>query len=291
MRAVFLVDNAYMGGSLNWNWYEQEIRSKLSIFDLMINLAGYGKYRTSKNWAIHTFMTDITANGDQRYHYDYENNQNDTTGTVYHLLETHLGNCRSLPYLFKIWCDEYGASAFLATAPMHVYVKQQDENGIWWNLELTSLYKYMPSEDYVTLFEISEAAQKSGLYMKSLTEQENLILCLEDLLRYYWGKGIICDSFVEEVIETVIKYQPVSEVQLIRSSCIKYKLDNAMEAKGLNDYDQIWEYPDLVEQYKDLVKLGRYIESIGYRRMSDELYQSFVDKNKQKAEIQSKNKK
>jgi|SRR5690625_1372365 len=160
-RAVFLVDNAYMNGTLDWNWFDNEIKNKLLTFEKMIQTSGYGRYKTSKNWAIHTFMTDttVTKNGYQRYHYDYSNYTNDTTGLVYHLLQTKLGNCRSLPYLYKIFCDEFGATAFLATAPMRVYIRQQDENGIWWNLELTSFYKYMPSEDYIAQLQITETAR------------------------------------------------------------------------------------------------------------------------------------
>lgn len=284
-RAVFLIDNAYMGGTLNWEWYNQEIKNKLTVFDQMISSAGYGKYKTSKNWAIHTYMTDttVTPNGYQRYHYDYANYTNDTTGLVYHLLQTHLGNCRSLPYLYKIWCDEYGASAFLATAPMHVYVRQQDENGVWWNLELTSFYRYMPSEDYIAQLEISEEARKSGLYMKSLNEQENLVLCLDDLLRYYLQrKDIICDPFVEEVLETAIKFRPISEVQLKRFSCLKYKLDNALEAKGLNDYSQIGKHPDLIKKFETMDSVGHFIEWTGYRKISEERYQEMTNETEQK---------
>ena len=284
-KAVFLIDNAYMGGTLNWEWYNQEIKNKLTVFDQMINSSGYGKYKTAKNWAIHTYMTDttITPNGYQRYHYDYANYTNDTTGLVYNLLQTHLGNCRSLPYLFKIWCDEYGASAFLATAPMHVYVRQQDENGVWWNLELTSFYRYMPSEDYIAQLEITEAARKSGLYMKSLNEQENLVLCLDDLLRYYLERNdIICDPFVEEVLETAIKYRPISEVQLKRFSCFKHKLDNAMEAKGINDYSKIGKYPDLVKKFEAMDSVGHFIEWTGYRKISEERYQNMTNETEQK---------
>jgi hypothetical protein len=274
-----------MGGTLNWEWFNQEIKNKLTVFDQMINSAGYEKYKTAKNWAIHTYMTDttVTQNGYQRYHYDYANYTNDTTGLVYNLLQTHLGNCRSLPYLFKIWCDEYGASAFLATAPMHVYVRQQDENGVWWNLELTSFYRYMPSEDYIAQLEITEAARKSGLYMKSLNEQENLVLCLDDLLRYYLERNdIICDPFVEEVLETAIKYRPISEVQLKRFSCFKHKLDNAMEAKGINDYSKIGKYPDLVKKFEAMDSVGHFIEWTGYRKISEERYQNMTNETEQK---------
>lgn len=293
-RAVFLVDNAYMGGTLDWNWFDNEIKNKLPTFEKMIQTSGYSRYKTSKNWAIHTYMTDttVTKNGYQRYHYDYLNYTNDTTGLVYHLLQTKLGNCRSLPYLYKIFCDEFGAIAFLATAPMHVYIRQQDENGIWWNLELTSFYKYMPSEDYIAQLQITETARQSGLYMKPLSEEENLAICLDDLLRYYIErKNIICDPFVEEVLLTALNYMPISEIQLKRFSCLKQTLDLAMEKKGLNDYSKIKGHSELIQQFEAMDKVGRYIDKIGYKKISEELYQSLTDQTKKKAETHNQNKK
>jgi len=293
-RAVFLVDNAYMGGTLDWNWYENEIKSKLSIFEKMIQVSGYSRYKTSKNWAIHTYMTDTTStkNGYQRYHYNYAKYASDTSGIVYNLLQTKLGNCRSLPYLYKIFCDELGATAFLATAPMHVYIRQQDENGIWWNLELTSFYKYMPSEDYISQLQITETARQSGLYMKTLSEEENLALCLDDLLRYYIErKNIICDTFVEEVLITALDYMPISEIQLKHFSCLKYRLDKAMEKKGINDYSKIKGDAELTQQFEAMDKVGRYIDKIGYKKISEELYQTLTDKTKKKAETHNQNNK
>ncbi len=290
-RAVFLVENAYMDGKLDWNYFNNEIESKIAVFDKMISESGYGRYKTAKNWAIHTYMTDTTvrANGNQRYHYDYVNYTNDTTGLVYTLLQTKLGNCRSLPYLYKIWCDEYGATAYLATAPMHVYVRQQDENGVWWNIELTSKYKYVPSEDYVAQLQITEEARQSGLYMKTLSDKENLALCLDDLLRYYLQRNdIICNQFVESVILKINEYMPVSETRLKQFSCLKEKLDIAMDEKGLDDYADIDNYPYLIQHYQAMDKVGRFIESIGYKPISEELYQNLTDQTKKKAENQIK---
>lgn len=286
-RAVFLVDNAFMNGTLDWNWFENEIKSKLPIFQDMIQASGYGRYKTSKNWAIHSYMTDttVTKNGYQRYHYDYANYANDTTGLVYNLLQTKLGNCRSLPYLYKIFCDEFGATAFLATAPMHIYIIQQDENGIWWNLELTSFYKYMASEDYITQLQITEIARQSGLYMKPLSEEETLTLCLDDLLHYYIErKNIACDPFVEEVLLTALNYRPISEMQLKRFSCLKQTLDLAMEKRGLDDYSKIKNHSELIQQFEAMDKVGRYIDKIGYKNISKELYQNLTDQTKRKAE-------
>lgn len=288
-RAVFLVENAYMNGTLDWDYFNKEIGSKIPVFEKMIAQTGFGKYKTGKNWAIHTYMTDTTVfdNGNQRYHYDYVNYTNDTTGLVYNLLKTNLGNCRSLPYLYKIWCNEFGATAYLSTAPMHVYVRQQDENGVWWNIELTSKYKYVPSEDYVVQLQITEEARKSGLYMKALSEKENLALCLDDLLRYYMQRNdVTCDEFTEKLVLKINDYMPISETRLEQFSCLKERLDLAMNKMGISNYQDIGNYPNLVQHYKAMDEVGRFIESIGYKPISEELYQNLTEQTKKKAENQ-----
>jgi hypothetical protein len=40
------------------------------------------------------------------------------------LLETKKGNCHSLPFLYKIICEELKISCHLALAPNHIYIKQ-----------------------------------------------------------------------------------------------------------------------------------------------------------------------
>jgi hypothetical protein len=43
------------------------------------------------------------------------------------LIRTHNGNCHSLPYLYKILCEEIDSKASLSLEPNHVYIKQLDE--------------------------------------------------------------------------------------------------------------------------------------------------------------------
>jgi|SRR5690625_2216838 len=128
--------------------------------------------------------------------------------------------------------------------------------------------------------------------MKPLSEEENLALCLDDLLRYYIErKNIICDPFVEEVLVTALNYMPISEMQLKRFSCLKQTLDLAMEKKGLNDYSKIKGHSELTQQFETMDKVGRYIDKIGYKKISEELYQSLTDQTKKKAETHNQNKK
>lgn len=286
-RAVFVVDNAFMKGSLDWNWYLTEITSKIPIFENAIQKAGFGKYPTSKNWAIHMYMTDtsVTGNGLQPYQYDYDNYTNDSTGVVYNLLKNKRGNCRSLPYLYKIWCDEFNAKAYLALAPMHVFIKQQDETGVWWNIELTSFYKYMTSEDYIEQSNIQKTALESGLYLKQLDNKENLAILLDDLLRYYLNEtNLKFDNFTDEVTMVSLKYKPISETQIKRFSSVKQKLDNEMKIKGYKNYSELRPDNRLYSMFLEMDRIARLIDRIGYKKVSEELYKSMIEHTRKKAE-------
>ena len=57
---------------------------------------------------------------------------------VIKLLQTHSGNCHSLPFLYKILIEENGEKANLALATNHIYIKHQIKKSGWYNTELTS---------------------------------------------------------------------------------------------------------------------------------------------------------
>ncbi|MFW5804411.1 MAG: hypothetical protein ACOCWG_04165 [bacterium] len=292
-KAVFLVENAYMNGVLDWDSFNSELKKYLPIFQKMIDNNGFEGYKTAKNWAIHTYMTDTTntKNGYQRFHYDYENYISDTLGLVWNLLMNvdnitgaHLGNCRSLPLLYKLWCNEFGAKSYLSNLPMHLYIRQQDEQGIWWNIELTSFYKYMPTEDYVIQFKIKDEARNNGLYMKALSEKECLIILLEDLIHFYEVRtSIYYDEFVKECTELGLRYWYNSTLLLRKFDYEKYHLDSKMKKLGLNNYNQISYYPKLVEKYKIIDNLAKYIEKIGYTEVSTESYSDMFKGIEEKA--------
>jgi len=74
-------------------------------------------------------MKDSTAiNGFRPYVYDFDDFMGDKDWTkqfVTKLMRTHTGNCHSLPYLYKILCEEIGAKASLVLGPNHVYIKHR----------------------------------------------------------------------------------------------------------------------------------------------------------------------
>jgi hypothetical protein len=130
-RAVYLVENAYSEGKINWEDCNNEILRITPILNNMIDDRNLRQYKTAGNRAVFTYMSDsIPENNFCPYQYDFENFMSDTdleSSMVSRLLKTQKGNCRSLPYLYKILANEVNVEAFIALAPMHVYVKHRDE--------------------------------------------------------------------------------------------------------------------------------------------------------------------
>src|SRR5690606_30055659 len=109
-RAVFLTENAYYDGQLNWVDFSKQIDSITIKVNQMIVAKGLQKYKTAGNWAIFTYMTEkIPENNFQPMQYDFENFMGEddyNSFMVSTLLNTKKGNCHSLPYLYKILADE-----------------------------------------------------------------------------------------------------------------------------------------------------------------------------------------
>lgn len=280
-RAVFLTENAYYNGQLNYTEFCNEIDRIKIIVIKMIEDKGLQKYKTAGNWAIFSYMTEkIPENNYSPYRYDFENFMGDKdyeSFMVSSLLKNKKGNCHSLPYLYKILAEEVNVEAFIALAPMHVFIKHKDEKGQWWNLELTS-GTFSRTSFLIESFNVSDAGMESGLYMKPLSLKESIAQCLSDLLDYYDKKTgiyygyIVCKAYTEG-----IKFYPNSLLQLAKLDELKYRLDKAMEAKGLNDYRDIQIFPELVQLFDEMDKTRRYLQQIGFSKLTDEQYREKVE--------------
>ncbi len=279
-RAVFLVENALMDGQLNYEQYVTEIDKAETQLTSMIEKAQLRHVPIAGLWAVFTYMTQaIPENNYQPYQYDFENFMGDkdfTSFLVTNLLDTKKGNCHSLPYYFKILANRVNVEAYLATAPLHLFIKHKDEKGKWWNLELTS-GTYSRTTFIMESFNVTDAGMQSGLYMKPLDQKESVALCLTDLIEYYYQKhDNIPGEFTRKCYEAGLKYYPNSLLQLYKLDYLKYTLDKDMEAKGLNDYKQIDPYPELVKQFKEMEKTEIYIREMGYTTLTPEQYKQKV---------------
>lgn len=285
-KAVYLVENAYYDGNVSWEDYNNEILRIKPILNKMIDDRNLRQYKTAGNWAVFTYMSDsLPENNFKPYQYDFENFMSDKDRDSYmvsRLLKTRKGNCRALPYFYKILADEVGVEAFIATAPMHCYVKHRDEQENWWNLEMTT-GSFSRSSFIMETFNVSETAIKSGLFMKSLSDIESVAYCIYDLLNFYEDRtGRYSDDFVRKCYEIGLQYYPNSQLQITKTNDLQFRLNNKMLDMKLKGYEEIVNYPELMDEFKIMDASFKYLSEIGYSAIRSEDYERMVHDIKEK---------
>jgi hypothetical protein len=288
-RAVFLTENAFHNGQFNYLSFCNEISEIGNKLKTLIKQRGLEKYKTAGNWAVFVFMTDSSEiNNYKPYAYDFDDfmGEKDLSKMfVSKLMKTKSGNCHSLPYYYKILCEEIGAEASLALAPNHIYIKHIDEKGQWTNLELTN--GGFPRDQWIVKqMAISVEAIKSEVYMNPLTPKESIAMTMFDLASTYnFEYGY--DNFVLEITETALQYFPKCiPLTMMKANYFKNKIEMEMKKQNPNNL--------LIKNNISLYKLTvNRIDSLGYKDMPLELYEDWVktvegEKNK-RAINQSKN--
>ena len=272
-RAVFITENSYHKGQLNYQKFCSDISSIGQQLKTLINQRGFEKFKTAGNWAVFTYMTDsLPINNYKPYTYDFEDFMGEKDWTkmfVTKLMKTKGGNCHSMPYLYMILCEEIGAKASLALAPNHVYIKHIDEKGQWSNVELTN--GGFPRDQWIIKeMAISVEAIKNEIYMKPLSDKENIALSMYDLAEayiYQFGN----DKFVLEVCDSALNYFPkCMPLLMVKANCVR---DIIESEKKKSNYD-ISFISNNIAIYKQLVEI---IDNLGYKDMPIELYKEWVN--------------
>jgi hypothetical protein len=273
-RAVFLTEWAYLGGELDYSKFCNDIASKAQTLKVFVQEKGFGHYKTAGNFALYEFFTrPCKMNGNQSYTYDF----NDFTGAndwrqtfVTKLTESHKGNCRSLPYLYKILAEEIKTEAFLAFAPNHVYIKHIDEQGKWVNVELTNGH-FSSDAWMISSTGISAEAIQKGIYMEALDLKSSVAFCLTELGTGFEKKYGI-DEFGLLCCNKTLEYFPKSIHTLMSKHNIMRTigLQNVKNTKSGKPTDKMIAWHDEFKRNEAL------IEGLGYREMSDDKYENWL---------------
>lgn len=270
-KAVFTVENAYLDTTLSYNSYEKYIQSltKVSLaFRKANRLTGY-KYADSTQVAISgslfRILTDtIYAIGNKPVSFPFKYDFDDIFGEkdwtkmfVTKLIATQTGNCHSLPFLYKILCEEQGIKAYLAFAPNHIYIKQRNKKDGWYNTELTSgvfpLDAWVMASGYVSTETI-----RNGLYMDTLSPKQSIAVCLIDLARGYERKGQNYYDFILNCCNTALKYYPNF-------------------AEGLLYKAEILKKQGLKEKHKEMSQTYVALAKMGYREIPHKMYLEWIN--------------
>ena len=124
-QSVFVVENAFYGNKLSYVAFSDKIYFYSQIIKSWnqfnpINYKYEDSLNFSMNWGIYNLIKDtitillndkkLTTNPFSYNFHDFDGSIDWTNTFVTKLLSTQKGNCRSLPYLYKILADEIGAT-------------------------------------------------------------------------------------------------------------------------------------------------------------------------------------
>ena len=214
-RAVFLAEWAYMDGKLDYGKYCRHIDSVVVFLNKFIKANGLEQYKTAKNMAlIEYFFNPWSGNGYKPFIYDHndiDSKEDFSQQFVSKVIRTHKGQCRSLPYYYKILAEAIGAETYIAYAPIHTFIRYPDADNLfpedWVNVELTT-HQLAPEFHYVEAFEINDKALQNKVYLNPLTDRETVASQLADLAFGYSVKYGVYDDFTWLCSIKSLEYYP-----------------------------------------------------------------------------------
>jgi hypothetical protein len=279
-KAVFSVENAYLNGKLDTIAANNQIKVLTNLCQSLIANRFLAYVESDKpdvnKWAsVYQVMCDsipiIIKDEEYKYipfRYDFDDvfgNQELSSMFVSKLLVTRKGNCHSLPYLYKILCEELGTTANLALAPNHIYIKHQSKKHGWYNTELTS--GIFPNDAWLMASGfIHVDAIKNGVYMKALSNKESIALVLMDLANAYQrifpnNNGRFLLSCAESAVGA---YPHLTTALILRAEMHKKQIEKETNTEKAK------------RDFKELEKEYAHIHELGYRYMPEEMYLNWL---------------
>ena len=241
-RAVYLAEWAFYEGNLDYktDFCDEIDRIKTFILSLY-EVNKLQTYKTGMQMAISSYIVSpYSGNGYTPYTYDFETFSMDKEPWerqfVSRTLKTHKGQCRSLPWMYKILANELNADAALAHAPRHSYIMYKDEDNItpeeWINLELTT-NQMQPTWWIKEDFEICDSAVIVGTYMTPLTDLQAVACQMADLAFGYREKFKRYDEFTYYCASRSLEFYPMNpNAWIIRGKSLERMIQDYLIRTG-----------------------------------------------------------
>jgi len=239
-RAVFLAEWAYLDGKPDYKAYCDTIKKATAFIQKFIIANQLNKYKTGKNMAlIEYFFNPYSGNGYKPFIYDFK----DDGGTedfskqfVIKVMQTHTGQCRSLPYYYRVLAEAIDAESYIAYAPAHVFIRYRDEDNLfpedWVNVELTT-HQLQPEFAIKEGFEITDKAIENKVYLYPLTAKETVAAQLADLALGYKSKYNVYDNFTLLCVNKSLEYYPQHpNALLIKAKSLEAELMKHLQFNG-----------------------------------------------------------
>lgn len=265
-RAVFVTENAFFGNKMKYEEFDAAILNLKHICLLKMQEEKLDKNdglaKLMMIFRILSEVIEVKEPGSEKtiiHHpmkYDFEDYRADVNTSNYmvsKLLAQNTEQCHSMPLLFLILAEELETEAFWCFSPSHSFIKFQDKQNRWYNIELTQ-GAVVTDDFYMNSGFIKSKAIQTGIYPNPQTMKQTIAHMLNDLSAYYISRYGY-DHFIEENSNLVLRYSPsdFTAYQYYANTCTVqtlYVINNSVNA----GYSR-----DLVEPRA--VSFGNYLRS------------------------------
>ncbi|MFN8438710.1 MAG: hypothetical protein U0V72_13930 [Cytophagales bacterium] len=209
--------------------------------------------------------------------------------SVSKLLQTHKGQCHSMPLLYLILAQELKIDAYLSYTPLHSFIQYYDKAGYLQNFETTN--GHLATRDYYMASGfIKVEAIRNGIYLKTIVPQKVLATLLIDLANYY-QKEMGYSDFLTTCVSQCITYFPnYVNAQLLYENTYTALALNVAKKYNYPPKEEAYKYPDLKEALETLAFIQHNTDESGYEAIAPETYQEWVNPKK-KSKTEEKRKK
>ena len=289
-RAVFLVENAYYNNTLSYDNFQKHINDQLQFCNEKIREDKLDPNNNLvKNMMLFRLISDtlkIKPKGTERtithlpikYDLDdYKSEKNFDSHFVSKLMKSGSGQCYSMPLYYLVLAEKMGAKAHWAFSPQHTFIKIQEENGAWYNLELTC-NAILSDAHYMNNSYIKAEAIRNRIYLEPLDKKEAVAHMLIELAGGYYEKFGL-DDFYLNCAKTSSKYQKNQLDPLILQAAYESRL--TMTLAKLLDAPKpeimLQKSPESYKHFLKLQELNQQIDNLGYEELPNGIYERWLE--------------
>lgn len=180
-------------------------------------------------------------------------------------IQDRRGNCITMPFLFIILGQRLGLDVTPAMAPLHVFVKFTDDQGLTHNLEATSGAGRARDQHYRNLLPITDEAIANGVFLKPLTAEQSVAVIAAVVVEELIQQTRYHDAMA--VADILLDHYPMFAYIMVKKGTAAYHL---LQTKFHDKYPTAQDVPE--DQRPYLAYLQRVnqstfdrAESLGWR--------------------------
>lgn len=299
-KAVFLAENAWHNNKYDYNDYKNGIKAGVDFCNQKIAEEKLDRdNNVVKNMMLFRFIADTLKVKDKttgkpqthypiKYNYDdYESKISYDSHFVTTLMQTCTGQCHSMPLYYLVLAEEMGAEAYWSFSPRHSFVKIQDDNGEWHNLELTCK-AILSDTHYMNSSYIKAEALQSKIYLEPMDKKNVVAEMLIELARGYYNKYGL-DDFYLKCLDTAEQYLKNDLNAKILKSAYQTRLTLTLAHLLNAPKPEIMQQlsPEAYKHFELMQAQYQEIDDMGYEEIPVGVYAMWLDhiaKEKEKAD-------